>query len=328
MFGRKRREPPQPVSRPEPVPAAPAPAPDGDGPPDRAEKWRFEEGDEIVPGRQALSLLGAGTAYEAYLVWDAELHTTVVVKILKPHLINQRRELDHLRREVQILRRLAHPVIVRSFGAMTGGARPHLVLEYLEGPRLSTLIRRYGPLPLEQLLPLALQICSALHYLDKQRVVHLDIKPANIVMSASPRLIDFSIARSFKQAEQLPRGVGTRKYMSPEQCLPGQRGPVRGSADIWGLGVTLYRAISGELPWPEWPPKEETDPLVKYPQLTKDPSPLPDQIPERVSEPVMACLDPQPSGRPSAAELSAEFEELVALLPKARPLGRKRPRLG
>jgi eukaryotic-like serine/threonine-protein kinase len=115
--------------------------------------------------------------------------------------------------------------------------------------------------------------------------------------------------------------------MAPEQCLPGQRGVVGAPADVYGLGVTLYRAICGDLPFSDWPSGDETDPLVKYPQLTNDPTPLPDNIPERVAEPVMACLDPDPSGRPSAAELSAEFEELVSLLPKARPLGRKRPRL-
>lgn len=326
MFGRRKREAPGP----RPVEAAPPPATAGaeqPASPEHPKKWRFAEGAEIVPGRHALTLLGAGTAFEAYLAWDDDLHTTVVVKILKPHLVGNRRELEHLRREVQILKRLAHPVIVRSFDAVTGGPRPHIVLEHLEGPRLSSLIRRYGPLPLEQLLPLALQICSALHYLETQRVVHLDIKPANIVMSASPRLIDFSLARSWKLAAEIPRGVGTRRYMAPEQCLPGERGVVGAPADIYGLGATLYRAISGDLPFSEWPPKEERDPLVKYPQLTKEPRPLPVTVPEPVAEPVMACLDPDPSGRPTAAELSSGFEALVGLLPKARPLGRRRPRL-
>lgn len=290
------------------------------------QKWRFEEGAEIVPGRQALTLLGSGSDYQAYLAWDTELHTTVVVKILRPHLVTERRNLEHLRQEFQTLKRLSHPVIVRSFGAVTGGPRPHLVLEHLEGPRLSSLIRRYGPLPIEQLLPLSLQICSALHYLETQRIVHLDVKPANIVMSASPRLIDFSIARSWKQAVSLPRGVGTRKYMAPEQCAPGERGQVASPADIWGLGVTMYKAITGDMPFPELAPKEERDPLLKYPQLSMEPAPMPDDVPPQVAEPVMECLAPDPSHRPSAAELSEAFQQLVSLLPRARPLGRRRPR--
>lgn len=326
MLGRKKGKAPEPETPPVPTPPVSSA---GEEPTraDREDRWRFEQGDEIAPGRQALTLLGGGTDYEAYLAWDVTLHTTVVVKILRPHLVQDRRHLEHLRREVRVLGRLAHPVIVRSFGAVTGGSKPHVVLEHLEGPRLSSLLRRYGPLPLEQLLPLGLRIFSALHYLGTQRVVHLDIKPANIVMSTIPRLIDFSLARTWKSAEGLPRGVGTRKYMAPEQCLPGERGVIDTSADVWGLGVSMYQSITGELPFEFPAPREERDPLLRYPQLTKAARALPDSVPERVREPVMACLEPDPSKRPSAAKVSGVLEELVALLPTARPLGRRRPRL-
>ncbi len=327
MFGRKKTVGVEPESDPVPQEASPPAVDRGAGDARGGRKWAFDEGTEIAPGRHTLSLLGSGSDYEAYLAWDSELYTTVVVKVLKPHLVNERRNLEHLRHEAQVLKRLSHPVIVRSFGAVTGGARPHLVLEHLEGPRLSSLIRKYGPLPIEQFLPLSLQICSALHYLETQKIVHLDVKPANIVMSASPRLIDFSIARSWKMAANLPRGVGTRKYMAPEQCLPGERGPISASADVWGLGVTLYRAVSGEMPFPELAPKEERDPLLRYPQLSMEAAPLPDSVPERVAEPVMDCLRPDPAERPSAADLSDAYQQLVGMLPRARPLGRRRPRL-
>jgi eukaryotic-like serine/threonine-protein kinase len=292
-----------------------------------SERWGFEEGTEIAPGRRALQRLGGGDTYEAYLAWDDTLHATVVVKILRPHVAQNRNDLEHLKREVQTLNRLAHPTIVRCFGAVTSGPRPHLVLEHLEGPRLSTFIRRFGPLPIEQMLPLGLRICSALHYLETQRIVHLDVKPSNIVMSADPRLIDFSIARSWKRALQLTTDVGTRRFMAPEQCLPGERGEVGAPADIWGLGMTMYRAITGESAFDFIAPKEEKDPLLRYPQLTEEPHQLPDEIPIQVREPVMACLASDPAARPAAAALSAALEPLVALLPTARPLGRRRPRL-
>src|ERR671914_292309 len=86
----------------------------------------------------------------------------------------------------------------RSFGAQLGGERPHLVLEHIEGPRLSTLMRRYG-MSLEQLLPLALNLCSVLHYLAHAGVVHLDVKPSNVIMGGEPRLIDLSIARTLDE---------------------------------------------------------------------------------------------------------------------------------
>jgi serine/threonine protein kinase len=291
------------------------------------EKWAFREGDTIAPGRYVLKRLGGGSAYEAWVGWDDVLHATVVLKVLRPDHAQQKRSLEHLRREIQVLQRLSHPVIVRCFGAVTGGDVPHIVLEHLEGLRLSTLIRRYGQLPIEQLLPLGLQICSALHYVHSQRLVHLDVKPANIVMSADPKLIDFSIARTWKQAAALTGDVGTRRFMAPEQCLPGKRGPVGAPADVWGLGATLYRAASKEYPFEFVSPSSEPDPFKKFPQLTEEAIPLSDEIPVQVREPIMACLNPDPSQRPSAAELFESLQPLVSMLPTARPLGRKRPRL-
>src|ERR671914_709425 len=129
-----------------------APSPISEPPP---EGGGLAEGDEIVPGRHALKRLGGGRRYEAYLAWDDHLHAIVVAKVLRPHLIA----------EAELLARLDHPVLLRSFGFEAAGPRPHLVLEHLEGPRLSTLVRRYGPLPVDQLIPLALQLTAAVHYL-------------------------------------------------------------------------------------------------------------------------------------------------------------------
>jgi serine/threonine protein kinase len=158
-------------------------------------------------------------------------------------------------------------------------------------------------------------------------VAHLDVKPANIVMSTIPRLIDFSVARTWEMAENLPPGVGTRRYMAPEQCMPGERGPITTAADVWGLGVSMYRAMTGDLPFEFPSSEEESDPVRLYPQLSQPARPLPRDVPERVREPVVACLEPDPAKRISAAELAAALEELVGLLPTARPVRRKRPRI-
>src|SRR5690606_26629994 len=148
----------------------------------------------------------------------------------------------------------------------------HLVLEHLEGPRLSTLIRRYGPLPPEQLVPLAVQLASALHYMHAEGVVHLDVKPSNTIMGAPPRLIDLSVARDFEELPGLRRAVGTDSHMAPEQCLPRELGPVGPAADVFGLGVTLYRAATGERPFPRGDAGGER--AARWPQLEHDPAPL------------------------------------------------------
>ena len=120
------------------------------------DSWAFAAGDDIVPGRVVHTLLGGGNAYEAYLAFDEDLYAAVVVKIIRPAQVESSSALRGIRREAEMLDRLSHPVIVRSFDALLDGPRPHLVLEHLEGPRLSRLLRKHGPLPPEQLLPLTL----------------------------------------------------------------------------------------------------------------------------------------------------------------------------
>ena len=285
-------------------------------------EWGFEEGEDIVSGRYAVKLLGGGRRYEAYLAHDETLLSLVVVKILRPNRADDPEALSGLASEYAMLQRLNHPSIARGFGAVLDGARPHIVLEFLDGPRLSSLIRRHGRLPLEQSIPLAVQLSSALHYMHTQDIVHLDVKPSNTIMAAPPRLIDMSIARSFDEARHLRVPVGTDAYMAPEQCSPGSKAPVGAAADVWGLGATLYHAVSGRLPFPE-PEGDE-----RFPQIDLDAQRLDDeQIPPRVSDLVHACLQRDPGDRPTAREISDRLEPLIAALPRRPVLSRLRPRL-
>ncbi len=286
------------------------------------ESWRLEEGDEIVPGRHAVELLGGGRRYEAYLAWDDAMHALVVAKLLRPDLVEDGRALAGLAREAAALEALAHPSLVRGFGAVLGGDRPHILLEYLDGPRLSTLLRRYGII-LEQLLPLALELCAALHYMAGRGFVHLDVKPKNIVMSAPPRLIDLSVAQPIEKLAGLESQIGTDPYMAPEQCDPARFDELGPPADVWGLGVTLYESIAGALPFPA--PGGPDDPLPgRFPQILAAPAPLPRDIPEAVAELVRACLEKDPADRPTAHEVAARLEPLAAGLPRPR-LGLFRP---
>jgi serine/threonine protein kinase len=215
-----------------------------------------------------------------------------------------------------MLSRLAHPVIVRAFDADLDGDRPHVVLEHLDGPRLSSLLRRFGPLSMEQLLPLGLELCSALHYLSTQDVVHLDVKPSNIIMGAPPRLIDLSIARSVEAAARLDHVTGTDAYLAPEQADPPHSGTPGTASDIFGLGVTLYEALTGERPYRDGSRDKKAPPEDVWPQLVDAPTPLPRNIPEIVARPILACLDPDPGSRPTAAELAGELQPLVEALPR------------
>jgi eukaryotic-like serine/threonine-protein kinase len=288
------------------------------------EHWQLAEGEEIAPGRTALKRLGGGRRYDAYLAWDDRLHALCVCKLVRPHLVGAERALAGLTDEWEMLVRLNHPVIVRPYDLVGAGPIPHLALEHVEGPRLSTLVRRYGPLPVEQLVPLALQLSAAIHYLGTTGVVHLDVKPSNTIMAGPPRLIDLSVAMELHAAADLQRPVGTDAYMPPEQCDPARLGPIGTAADVWGLGATLYKAATGEAPFARWR-EEGGQATQRWPQLDRPPV-APVRLPGAFAEVITACLDPDPAARPSPAAVHAALEPILGGLPKPR-LGRLKPRL-
>jgi eukaryotic-like serine/threonine-protein kinase len=286
--------------------------------------WDFQAGDAITSGRTVVKSLGGGRRYEVYLVWDEKLFALVVAKIVRPDRVDDEDAMRGLRREADALARLAHPVLLRGFDTVVEGPRPHILVEHLEGPTLAALIDRHGRLPLEQLLPLALQLCSALHYLAGERMVHLDVKPDNIIVGLPPRLIDLSVTRTLDEARRISRPIGTAAYMSPEQCrADNEPGLIGSPADIWGLGASLHEAIAGTPPFGD----RGAAGTAEYPQLARAPTPLPRRVPGPLAEQVRRCLDPDPAQRPSASEFALALEPLVAALPRKLVLGRRTGRV-
>ena len=200
--------------------------------------------------------------------------------------------------------------------------RPHVVLEQVDGPRLSTLIRRHGALQEQQYLPLAIEVASALHYFRGLGYVHLDIKPSNVIMGAPARLIDLSVARPVERAAVLTVPIGTDAYMAPEQCDPPRTGTPGFASDVWGLGSTLFHAIAGVRAFTTGDPAA-ADVDARFPQLREAPSGLPDQVPPDIAKTVLAMLDPDPAARPLPHEVAEALEPALARQPRARLAGSK-----
>jgi len=299
------------------TPAPEAEEPRRETPEHGKSRWGFEEGEEIAEGRTILKGIGGGNRYEVYLVWDEALFAICVAKILRPDQVDDEGALRDLRLEAELLDSIAHPVIVRSFDIVPDGSHPHLMIEHFEGPSLRRLIKKGGPLPLSQLLPLALHVAGALQYLANREIVHLDVKPDNLIMGVPPRLIDMSIARSFERAARTTGTIGTDAYMAPEQCGTADRQGLMGApSDVWGLGATLYHCVAGRVPFPRSrKARGSDDPAARFPQLVDDPDPLPDSIAPALSDLILATLRPEPKERPRAAEVAERLEPFVAELP-------------
>ena len=281
--------------------------------------WHLDEGELLAPGLSALRRLGGGAAYEAWLCFDEVTWSPVVVKVLRPSQVEDESSRRGLRREVLALDTVNHPVVVRGLRDGQDGDRPHVVLEHIDGPRLSSLIRRYGRLQEQQYLPLAIDVAAALHYFTHIGWTHLDIKPSNVIMGAPARLIDLSVARPEEDARRLRYPIGTDAYMSPEQCDPGEHVPSSAS-DVWGLGATLFHAVAGQRPFAHGDPDAD-DVRQRFPQLVDAPGPLPDDVPGPVAEVIAACLRRDPADRPLPHEVAEALEPVLAGLPRGSLAG-------
>ena len=157
-------------------------------------------------------------------------------------------------KEAQILARLNHPGIVRVTDIFEENETAYYVMDYVEGESLDKIIKRNGPLPEHTALPYISKVADALEYIHQQNINHLDIKPANIMIHHNddePILIDFGVSKQYDeqkdQTTTTPPGV-SNGYSPLEQYKPGGVGTFSPQADIYALGATLYKLLTGQTP--------------------------------------------------------------------------------
>jgi len=206
----------------------------------------FANGTRLGPYEIA-GALGAGGMGEVYKATDARLGRTVAIKVLWPRLAADPEQRARFAREARAVSSLNHPHICTLYDVGDAGDTQFLVLEYLEGETLAARIAR-GPLPIDQALRFAIEICDALDRAHRQGLTHRDLKPANVMLTPrGTKLLDFGLAKP-KSVVAAPPGdaatqvapvttqgtiLGTIEYMAPEQ-VEGREADAR--SDIWAFG--------------------------------------------------------------------------------------------
>ena len=245
-----------------------------------------------IGGVEVIAHLARSGVLDVYDGWDAARACRVAVKTLRPDRRGDERARAALLREGRRLRRLAHPHLVRAY-AVHDGPRPAIVLESLRGATLAAIVaeRRLG---VREAAHLGLQLGGALRYLHGAGLLHLDVKPSNVIADAgAAKLIDLSIARP---PGRVRRGLGTWCYLAPEQAEGAVAGP---AADVWGLALVLHEALTGA-------PVYGDEDGAAYPCLVRRPPPLRSVrrgVPGAVASVLDAALAVSAAERPGLGEL-------------------------
>jgi len=257
-----------------------------------------------------LEELGGGGMGVVYRAEDTRLKRTVALKFLSPELTRDERAKHRFVTEAQAASQLDHPNICAIHDIEeTEDGQLFLVLSCYEGETVRQRLEK-GPMPIDEAVGLAIHVARGMEEAHSRGIVHRDIKPANIFLADDGRakILDFGLAKLTGQTRITRVGstVGTVAYMSPEQA---QGGDVQASTDIWSLGVVLYEALTGGLPFPGERPE-----AVLYSVVHEEPEPLGalrHDVPPELEAIVATCLKKDPDKRfASAAELVSALEQL------------------
>jgi serine/threonine protein kinase len=262
----------------------------------RARGPRFSVGSRIGKDLAVLGAIDEGGLDPVYVVWHYRAWCPMACKVFRSE--------PQAEREAHTLAALAHPNIVRPLGF---GKPAYLLMEYLEGPTLSRLLKTLPQrrLRVSDALRVSIHLGSALVHMHQCGFLHLDVKPRNaIVTRGRPVLFDFGAARAQgKWKEALLEG--TDPYMAPEQC---RREPVSPATDVYALGVTLYEILAGTRPFPDGRRHRS------FPQLTQSPTPprrYRPSIPPALEAVVLQCMSADPALRPTLPELLPQLHEHI-----------------
>jgi serine/threonine-protein kinase len=292
----------------------------------------FQQGDLIGGRYEIISTLGEGGMGTVYRVRQVLLNKEFALKTLHSSRVSEV-TLRRFQQEARASFALEHPSIisVKDFGVTDDGT-PYLTMELLEGETLSARLKRTGPLPVDEAVPIFIQLCQGIAFAHERGIVHRDIKPGNIMLlkgdgtesSATAKILDFGIAKvtqeETNEAQSITRTgeiIGSPLYMSPEQCA-GLKVDKR--SDIYSLGCVFFEALTG---CPPFIGENALGTMIKHQNeraATLRDASLGATFPERIERIIASMLEKRPEDR--CSDLNSVTEVLLETspsIPNGRP---------
>jgi len=239
---------------------------------------------------------GMGTVYKGRNRQNGEI---VAIKVTPPHMAGNNVLLKRFEQEFRAASRLNHQNIVRALDYGDAGNTPYLVMEFVEGESLGRKLEREGPMPEAEAIRVIAQVAQGLHRAHKQGLIHRDVKPDNILVTAEgvAKLADLGLVKEVEAELNLTRtgrGLGTPHFMAPEQFRNAKNADVR--CDIYSLGATVYMMVTGELPFRSTGPLDAW--MKKINNELAPPRELVPGLSERIDWAIRRAMSADPQQRP------------------------------
>ncbi len=270
----------------------------------------------VLNGRyEIVEEIGKGGMGKVYKAFDGDIDEYVALKIIRPEIASDENTISRFKNELKLARKISHRNVCRMYDLGKDGDTRFISMEYVSGEDLKRSIQRMGSLTIRKTVDIGRQICQGLSEAHRLGVFHRDLKPHNIMIDreGNARIMDFGIAR-FPEAKGITDSgmmIGTPHYLSPEQ-VEGFETDHR--SDIYSLGVILFEMVAGQVPFDG---DTTLSIVVKHKtEIPRDPRDFNNQIPEKLSQLILKCLEKDPKQRyQSAEELCMELTRIEDDLP-------------